>query len=89
MPRSTQPSGLSFRTRRGTPAADPLKGPGRGAGLSVPAIVFGLAGDAAGRVGTRVEPAFGYLEPAVDAPPVRVLLDAAQRGEYLVSLAAG
>jgi hypothetical protein len=70
-------------------AAQGLRAARTGARLSVSAIVFGLAGHAAGRVGTRVEPAFGYLESAVDASPVGVLLDAAQRGEYLGSLAAG
>src|SRR5208282_4963937 len=35
------------------------------------------------------EPALGNIAPAVDAPPVGVLLDAHERGEHLVSLAAG
>jgi len=51
--------------------------------------VLGLAADAAGRVGPRVEPALGNVAPAVDASPVGVLVDADERGEHFVSLAAG
>src|SRR4029077_8353923 len=50
---------------------------------------LGLAVGAGSGVGPRVEQALGNVAPAVDAPPVVVLLDADERGEHLVSLAAG
>src|SRR5581483_9404144 len=42
-----------------------------------------------GRVGPRLDAAFRYLVPAVDAAPVAAVLDAGQRGEHRVELAAG
>jgi hypothetical protein len=58
-------------------------------GLAVPFGVLGLAVDAAGRVGTRVQSARRDLMPAVDALAVAVVLDAGQRGEDAIALAAG
>ena len=49
---------------------------------------LGLAADAAGRVGTGVEPTLGYLVAAVDALPVGAVVDAGERGEHFVALAA-
>jgi hypothetical protein len=58
--------------------------------LAEPALgVLGLAGDAAGRLGPGFQPAFWDLVPAVDALTVAALVDAGERGEYLVALAAG
>ena len=51
--------------------------------------VLGLAADAAGRVGPRIEPPLGNIAPAADASPVGVLVDAGERGEHAVALAAG
>ena len=50
---------------------------------------LGLAGHAAGGVGPGVEPALGDLVAAVGALTVGVLVEAGQRGEHLVALAAG
>ncbi len=58
-------------------------------GLTVPFGVLGLAVDAAGRVGTRVKTARRNLLAAVDALAVAVVLEAGERGENAVSLAAG
>ena len=50
--------------------------------------VLGLAVDAAGRVGPGLEPAFGNVGSAVDASPVAVVLDAPERVEHFLALAA-
>jgi hypothetical protein len=50
---------------------------------------LGLAADAASRVGPGVEPTLGDLPAAVHALPVGVVVDPGERGEHLVTLAAG
>lgn len=57
--------------------------------LAVALGPLGLAADAAGGVGPRVEPAFGNLVTAVHALPVGALVQAGQRGQHLAALALG
>jgi hypothetical protein len=78
------------RGRRAVGPRGPRASGPRSSGRTLAAAgVLGLTTDAAGRVGSRVESALGNLAPAVDASPVGVLLDAGERLEHFISLAAG
>jgi hypothetical protein len=60
-----------------------------GCGRSAAPGVLGLAVNTAGGIGPRFEPTLRDLIPAVDASPVRIVIDAGERSEHLGSLATG